>query len=468
MSFNSAGFFVFLVLVIVLYRALPYKIGKYILIVASYYFYGATVPWYCILLFLSTITDFFAGKWIYKAESNQRKKQFLGLSLLVNFGLLFLFKYYDFVAENLNILFINFGSSQLPLMDVVLPIGISFYTFQTLSYTIDIYRGIKKPCENFATFSLYVAYFPQLVAGPVERSHNLIPQIEKKHKVPFSQIMHGIERILWGLVKKMVFADRLAVIVNQVFAAPEESSSLLVLVAIIGFGVQLYLDFSGYCDIAIGTARLMGVRLTENFNWPMNATNMNAFWNRWNITLTHWFRDYFFNSLGGFRRKNLLKSLINVMLFFIAVGLWHGANWNFVVFGFYNGIMVAIYMYWRIYEVPGILKNKVVVWITGYILIKLVVLFGMFLFRVPDLSTANQLLHKLSLGDWSYYAGQKPFILLAVFSYSLILVRGHFREHIRKNYAWMEKTRIITNYALLMFLIFAAYDFRETFIYFQF
>lgn len=468
MSFNSVSFFVFLFFVIVLYRALPYKYGKYVLILASYYFYGATIPWYCLLLFISTVTDYFAGQWIFSAKTQKRKKQFLGLSLLVNFGLLFIFKYYDFVAENLNILFIDMGSAQLPLMDVVLPIGISFYTFQTLSYTIDIYRGKTEPCKDFSTFSLYVAYFPQLVAGPVERANYLIPQISKKHKVSYDQIMHGIERILWGLIKKMVFADRLAVFVNQIFISPEETNSLLVLVGIVAFCCQLYLDFSGYCDIAIGTARLMGVRLTENFNWPLNATNMAAFWNRWNITLTHWFRDYFFNSMGGFRRNNLTKSLLNVMLFFTAVGLWHGADWNFVVFGLYNGFFVAIYMYWRIYKVPDILKNKYLVWVCGYIGIKFVVFWGMFLFRTPDMGTASILWEQLFNNEWTFYGGQKPFILLAGFCYSLILLRGHFKEYIRTDHQWRSNIRFLTNFLLLIFLTYAAFDYTETFIYFQF
>ena len=468
MSFNSISFFTFLVLVILLYRVLPYKYGKVVLVVASYYFYGATIPWYCLLLFASTITDFFAGQWIYKAQSKIKKKRILWISILVNLGLLFVFKYYDFVAENLNFLFVNLGTAQLPLIDVILPVGISFYTFQTLSYTIDIYRGKATPCKDFTTFSLYVAYFPQLVAGPVERSNFLIPQLKKKHQVSAGEIMHGVERILWGLIKKVVFADRLAVFVNQIFSSPEDASSLLVVLAILAFSMQLYLDFSGYCDIAVGVARLMGVRLSENFNWPFSASNPSDFWNRWNITLTHWFRDYFYNPLGGLMRKDMWRSFLNIMFFFTAVGFWHGANWNFLLFGIYNGLLVVWYTYWRVFKQRKILNNPFIVWLGSVIIIKLTIHAGMFFFRIPDVSSGIILIQKLYSNTWFYLDSQLPFILLALGTYILVLIRGHYSKQIRTNWLWLQSIRPFSNFILLIILLYAGFSYKESFIYFQF
>jgi D-alanyl-lipoteichoic acid acyltransferase DltB (MBOAT superfamily) len=459
MAFNTVSFFFFVTLVILLYRVLPHKYGKILLVFASYYFYGATIPWYCLLLFISTITDYFAGQWIFKAETKSRKNLFMGLSLFVNLGLLFVFKYYDFAASSANTVFHDWSIGGLPLIDVILPVGISFYTFQTLSYTIDIYRGEEKPCKDFWTFSLFVAYFPQLVAGPVERSGHLIPQLERKYNPGASEVMHGIERVLWGLIKKVVVADRLAVFVNQVYGNPEESSSLLILFAIIAFSMQLYLDFSGYCDVAIGVARIMGVRLTENFAWPMSAKNPAEFWNKWNITLTSWFRDYFYRSLGGLQRKNLPRSMMNLMFFFIAVGFWHGARWNFLYFGIFNGILVAIYQYWRIFKARSILKNKIALWVLSLIFTFVCIHISGFLFRIPDVGTAYKMLSALSSNTWFYYKSHIPYMALGLGAYLFVLLRGQFMPKVRAGVLKIPYYRPITNLLLLIILLYGAYSY---------
>ena len=468
MTFNSLSFFFFAIIVILLFRSLPFKFGKVVLVVASYLFYGAVIPWYCLLLFVSTITDFYVAQLIDKAESKLVKKRYLGLSLFINLGLLFVFKYYDFAASSINILFDGWTFLNLPLIDVVLPVGISFYTFQTLSYTIDVYRGEYKPTKDFLKFALYVSYFPQLVAGPVERAKNLMPQLERKQKVSFSKVNHGIERILWGLIKKVVVADRLAVFVNEVFANPESSSSIVILTGIIAFSMQLYLDFSGYCDIAIGLSRILGIKLTENFAWPFSASNPSIFWNKWNITLTHWFRDYFYKPIGGLQRKNLYRSILNIIFFFIVVGFWHGASWNFFFFGLYNGILVAIYQYWRIFKRQSFLNSRFWIILFSALYMFIGIHISGFLFRAPSFDTAFAMFEGISRLTFNFNSSQLPFMVLAIVAYLINFSRGFFMPKVRSGELTIPYYRPLTNLALLTFLLYSAFSFRSSFIYFQF
>lgn len=343
MRFHSVVFFLFFGVVLLLRHVLPWRVGRLVLLAASYVFYGAANPWYCLLLLGSTVVDFTVAQRIGASEDETRRRRLLGLSLGVNLGLLCVFKYADFGIGNLNMLLGWLGSEPLSTLGWILPVGISFYTFQTLSYTIDVYRRETEPTRDFAAFALYVAYFPQLVAGPIERAHRLLPQLLHKGKPTSIDVELGFQRVLWGLTKKLVLADRLGLMVAPVYATASEQPAPILIVATLCFSFQLYLDFSAYTDIAIGLARMMGVRLSENFRWPFLARNPSDFWNRWHMTLTLWFRDYVYKPLGGTRRSRPVLTILHLVTVMTLVGLWHGAAWNFVVFGMLSGLELAGY-----------------------------------------------------------------------------------------------------------------------------
>jgi D-alanyl-lipoteichoic acid acyltransferase DltB (MBOAT superfamily) len=343
MRFHSVVFFLFFGVVLLLRHVLPWRVGRLVLLAASYTFYGVANPWYCLLLFSSTAVDFVVAQRIQASDDARRRKRLLLVSLVVNLGLLGVFKYADFGIANLNVLFGWLGAEPLQSLGWLLPVGISFYTFQTLSYTIDVYRRHTEPTRDFAGFALYVSYFPQLVAGPIERAHRLLPQLLTKATPSTADVELGFQRVLWGLTKKLVLADRLGLMVAPVYASAADQPAPVLIVATLCFSFQLYLDFSAYTDIAIGLARMMGVTLCENFRWPFLARNPSDFWNRWHMTLTQWFRDYVYLSLGGTRRRAPVLTLLHLTLVMTLVGLWHGAAWNFVAFGVLSGLELAGY-----------------------------------------------------------------------------------------------------------------------------
>ena len=332
MLFNSLHFLIFLPIVVILYFKTPYKYRWILLAIASSYFYMSWKAEYIILILISAVVDFLAGNQIYKAKTKSKKLTFLIISLCSNLGLLFAFKYFNFFSESVSNLF----SSPAPYLNVLLPVGISFYTFQTLSYSLDIYRGKIKPETHFGIFFVYVSFFPQLVAGPIERAKNLLPQFFEKHDFNYDSVVSGIKLMLWGFFKKMVIADRLAVVVNTIYNNPTGFTGLPLIVGTVFFAFQIFCDFSGYSDIAIGTARLMGFKLSTNFNRPYFAKSVGEFWRRWHISLSSWFRDYVYIPLGGNRRY------INILIVFLISGLWHGANWTFVIWGLMHGVYLMI------------------------------------------------------------------------------------------------------------------------------
>ncbi len=471
MSFNSYLFFAFLTVVILLYRLLPWRYGKFVLLIASYLFYGNANPWYCILLFISTITDYSVAIQIHKSIKDAVRKRWLWVSILMNIGLLAVFKYADFFILNYNWGLNFFGFAEIPYLNFILPIGISFYTFQTLSYTIDIYRNKTKLCPDFFNFSLYVSYFPQLVAGPIERAGDLIPQLAKKHKVSKELFMHGIERILWGLIKKIVFADRLAVFINEVYFSNETMYAPAIALAMFGFMFQIYLDFSAYSDIAIGIARLMGVRLSENFNYPLVARNAPEFWNRWHITLTQWFKDYVYFSMGGSRRS-AIRVAFNTFATFLLIGFWHGAAWNFVLFGTFAGLTQICYHVIR--GVLGLRKHQNILG-TKYWSHPLGNLFNILLaswmivfFRAPDLETIFGMFGGLVNNQWSIPSYYYVYAVLIGFLYAVHIARSLYIPKIRRGEITINYNKTVTNAALVIILIFFGYDYQETFIYFQF
>ena len=354
MLFNSLEYFLFLPLVFFIYWALQKRIASqnFLILVASYIFYGYWDWRFLSLIVISSFVDFVVGIQVDKAESISRKKVLVAISLLVNLGFLFVFKYYNFFVESFVELFSTMGLELNPrTLNVIIPVGISFYTFQTLSYTLDIYYGRMKPTKNIVDFFAYVSFFPQLVAGPIERASNLLPQFEKTRVFTFERGRDGMRQILWGLFKKVVIADNCAIFVSAIFEDYTGLGGPILILGAILFVVQVYCDFSGYSDIAIGSARLLGFDLMQNFNNPYFSTNSTEFWRRWHISMSTWFRDYVFNPIVmSFRRLKSKAVYIATLLTFTLIGIWHGANWTYVIFGFLQSLVLAIEIYnrkWR-------------------------------------------------------------------------------------------------------------------------
>lgn len=350
MLFTTYTFAVFLVIVWLLHIALPLRGRQIFLLISSYVFYCWETPVYGILIFASTLLDYLVGLGIQRTENPRGRRALLWCSLLGNLGMLGFFKYGDFLGENLVGLehLLGFEGHWKP-MGFILPVGISFYTFQTLSYSVDVYRRQMKAERSLWTFALYVCYFPQLVAGPIERAPHLLPQLTQYHAVRLENLVAGMKRILAGIFLKMVVADRLGILVDSVLSAPDRFSAAATWLALVAFAGQIYFDFASYTSIAIGASRLFGIHLRENFNRPLVAVSIADFWNRWHMTLTRWFHDYVFLPLGGFRRGGR-RAAFNAVVVLLICGLWHGARWNFVFWGAYHGMLLVIYYAWRFYR----------------------------------------------------------------------------------------------------------------------
>lgn len=342
MIFNSIEFAFFFPIVTILFFALPHKYRWGLLLAASCFFYMFFKPIYILILFFTIFIDYWAGIYLEKTRESKKKKLLLLASLIANIGILAIFKYYNFFAINLNDLFaISSIGKKIPLLEILLPIGLSFHTFQAMSYTIEVYRGNQKAEKNFGIYSLYVMFYPQLVAGPIERPQNVIHQFHEVKKFDYQNIRIGLIFIAWGLLKKVVIADRLALFVNAAYGDVYSYSGISLIVALVFFSFQIFCDFSGYSDIAIGTARCMGYNLMTNFNKPYMATSVGDFWRRWHISLSTWFRDYVYIPLGG-NRVSKIKLYRNIIIIFLLSGLWHGANWTFIIWGLLHGIYIIV------------------------------------------------------------------------------------------------------------------------------
>jgi len=340
MLFNSTEFLLFLPLVFLLYWFVfrTTRIQNVLLLVASYVFYGWWDWRFLSLIAFSSIVDFAVAQGIGESDKPTVRKVLLAASLTVNLGMLGVFKYFNFFVDSFIDLFNMLGVSLEPTtLNIILPVGISFYTFQTLSYTIDVYKGQMEPAKDWIAFFAYVSFFPQLVAGPIERATQLLPQFSVKRKFSYEQAMDGVSQIAWGLLKKVVIADNCAVLVNDIFANYETLPATTLIVGAIYFAFQIYGDFSGYSDIAIGTAKLFGFNLMTNFRYPYFSRDIAEFWRRWHISLSTWFRDYLYIPLGG-SRGGLNMKIRNTMIIFLVSGFWHGANWTFVIWGFLNAL----------------------------------------------------------------------------------------------------------------------------------
>jgi D-alanyl-lipoteichoic acid acyltransferase DltB (MBOAT superfamily) len=341
MLFNSFEFLIFLPLVFIGYWFIfnKLKVQNLFIVVVSYLFYGWWDWRFLFLIFLTTILCFASGYGIGLCKEKKIKRLICALNIFANIAILCCFKYFNFFAENLNILFEQFGYKlDWFTIDVLLPIGISFYTFQAISYPIDVYRNKTKVTGDLIAFMAFISFFPQLVAGPIERSTQLLPQFERKRIFNYFEAIYGMRQILWGLFKKIVIADNCAMIANRVFENYTDYSAPVLWFGAIAFAFQIYGDFSGYSDIAIGVARLFGIKLCQNFHYPYFSRDIAEFWRRWHISLNTWFRDYIYIPLGG-SRCSTVKVVRNTMIIFLISGLWHGANWTFIVWGAYHGLL---------------------------------------------------------------------------------------------------------------------------------
>jgi len=344
--FNSFDFGLFLPIVFILYwyigsRRIQWQ--NVLLLCASYFFYGIWDWRFLILIFSSSIVDFYAGQRIASSNKNSHRKLWLYASIFWNLGVLFTFKYFNFFLDNLKALF-DIPETGFTTLSIIVPVGLSFYTFQTMSYTIDVYRKNLKPTKNILNFLCFVSFFPQLVAGPIERAGRLLPQFNKQRHFDYTNAKDGLRQILWGLFKKIVVADNLGVAVAAIYGQPEDYSSITIIFGAVLFWFQLYCDFAGYADIAIGTARLFGFKLSVNFRLPYMVSTSTAFWRKWHITLSKWFQDYLFIPIVKWcRGKKISKNnakLIAIFSTMALMGFWHGANWTFIIFGALHGFLI--------------------------------------------------------------------------------------------------------------------------------
>ena len=343
MLFNSLEFILFFPTVVILYFLTPFRFRWLVLLIASYTFYMFWRVDYALILIFSTLIDYGCGRMMGRIpdELQQKRKPWLWLSLLSNLGILFSFKYFNFFSEAAGdlaaLLDLQYAT---PVFEFLLPMGISFYTFQTMSYSIDVYYGRIKPEKHLGVFALFVTFFPQLVAGPIERAGNLLSQLRTPHKFEYNRAASGIKLMAWGFFKKVVIADRLAVFVNAVYDDPTAYRGIPLIIATVFFAFQIYCDFSGYTDIARGAARIMGIQLMQNFRSPYFATSIKDFWSRWHISLSTWFRDYLYLPLGG-NRVVKWRWYYNLFIVFLVSGIWHGANWTFMVWGALHGLYLV-------------------------------------------------------------------------------------------------------------------------------
>ncbi len=480
MAFQTFSYFTFLALMIAAYYALPHRYRWALLLGGSYYFYMCWNASYALLMLFSTAVTYACGLLVGRAQAAKAKKGWVALSLCLNLSILFFFKYYGLFAGTLQS--VLGGSVRLPQLNVLLPVGISFYIFQALGYTIDVYRGEIPPVRHFGKYALFVSFFPQLVAGPIERSGHLIRQFDEMHHPDYEQMREGAVLILLGLVKKLVISDRLAVLVDKVYGDAAAYGAPAIIVATTCFALQIYCDFSGYSDIAVGSAKLLGFRLMKNFDRPYFSRSIGEFWRRWHISLSSWFRDYLYFPLGGSRVK-AGRWAFNIMTVFLCSGLWHGADWTFVAWGALNGLYQVIGRltkhardgaYRRLHVDP---EGRLRMCIATVCTFALTVFAWMF-FRADSFTQLSLLLDALvhgwelaSLRQLIYLVNGSECLLMALLAAGLLLAewpgrRGDLLQRLLQT-KW--PLRSLACLALLFLLIlFGKYNESPAFIYFQF
>lgn len=465
MEFNSLEYLIFLILVFAAFWFLN-KGGRkgvrnLLVLLASYLFYGWWDPRFLILVVLSSVLDYVVGIALDKSE--KRRKILLLFSMVGNLGILFTFKYYDFFVASFYTQFLSSTDiHSIPLLNIALPAGISFYTFQTMSYTIDVYRKDIKACRNMLDFFLFVSYFPQLVAGPIEKAGDLLPQLQKTSRFRFHQFRSGIDLIIYGLFKKVLIADQLGAVVDQAFSGDVSLQGNFHLLGAVLFAIQIYCDFSAYSDMAIGSSRLLGINLSKNFNFPYFTQNPREFWKNWHISLYNWFRDYLFIPLGG-SRVNRGRLVFNIILVFALSGLWHGANWTFILWGLYNGLLIVL--------ASLLLKKQTqnpVAQVFSSLINFILILLGWMLFRADNLQHFQDFVYKIVVNPWSasvwFTYSWALYLLLVFFAFEFLLMnKKRWIVGLRKQFFLASSYRV--------FLLLLVYLFSENgpkFIYFQF
>jgi D-alanyl-lipoteichoic acid acyltransferase DltB (MBOAT superfamily) len=444
----------------------------------------AFVPIYILILGFTIVIDYIAGIYIENAKG-KRRKLFLIFSLIANIGVLAVFKYYNFINENFTFLLQGFAlSNPIPYLSILLPVGLSFHTFQAMSYTIEVYRGHQKAERHFGIYSLYVMFYPQLVAGPIERPQNLLHQFREKFDFDYDRVTCGLRLMAWGLFKKVVIADRLAIVVDTVYNNPTEYNSLSLIIATVFFTFQIFCDFSGYSDMAIGAARIMGFKLMKNFDKPYKSKSIHEFWKRWHISLSTWFKDYLYITLGG-NRVTIPRWYLNLFIVFLISGLWHGANWTFVIWGALHGFYLVFALITKDYrERFNKLFHFDKVPILSVLSTFVLVAFAWIFFRAKDVNTAFYIINQLFTG--LYDLVERILIHQSIFEYmglskrdmifSLILIvfleRIHYLQDKKNIYKLFLQKSIYFRWFLycilvLSILLFGVFGSRQ-FIYFQF
>jgi D-alanyl-lipoteichoic acid acyltransferase DltB (MBOAT superfamily) len=481
MLFNSIAYCIFFPVAAAVFFLLPQRYRWTWLLGASYYFYGFTAPEYLVLLFISTIVAYFCARWIEKSERPGLRRLFLVISICTDLGMLFIFKYFDFFSHSLRLAFDrSFSPQDMVVSKLFLPAGISFYTFQNLSYVIDVYRRKYGAEKDFGIYALFVSFFPQLVAGPIERAGHLLPQFLLEHRFEYQRVSSGLKLILWGLFKKVVIADRLGSMVDQVYNFPGANriDGLDLVLATYFFAFQIFCDFSGYSDIAIGSAQVMGFGLMDNFRNPYIADSIREFWKRWHISLVTWLRDYLYIPLGG-NRVSQARWFFNILTVFVLSGLWHGANWTYIVWGAIHGGCFVISSATQKFRgaVVRLLMLDRVPWIHRGLRIFIVfhlVCFAWIFFRAQSLHDAFLVVHKIA--EFSLSEVKVPVFeirgllitlgLMAFMGLVAWIQRAHnTRQFLEGRPIWL---RWGVCYAMIFAIIFFAPRQSHAFIYFQF
>lgn len=484
MLFNSVSFLFFFTITTVLYFSIPYRFRWMLLLLASCIFYAGFRPEYLLLIILLTFVSHFSALQMGKEPIQTKRKKILLFCLVFHLGILFIFKYYNFFNSSLRVLFerpnLFYGLPSLPFL---LPVGLSFFSFKSLSYAIDVYRGEQVPERHLGRLGLYIAFFPQLLAGPIERAKRLLPQFYERHDFDYQRVSDGLKLMLWGFFQKMVIADNLAPLVDAVYNHPTQYQGASLTLATLFFTFQIYCDFSGYSDIAIGTAQVIGFRTMDNFNRPYFSKSIQEFWRRWHISLSTWFRDYLYIPLGG-NRVSVPRWYLNLFVVLLICGFWHGANWTFIVWGGIHGFYLVFSAITqgareKIHQVIGLDRApKLHSFVTGLITF-LLVCFAWIFFRANNVSDGLYIISHLWTGWGNAYAGGfVPFegvlkfnLMVGVASTGILLII-HFLQGEDHFSHWLSQKRMVWRWSvyysmILAILLFGPFAPKE-FIYFQF
>ncbi len=467
MLFNSIEFLFFFPLVTLGYFLTPGKWRWVLLLIASFWFYMSFIPWYVLILVLAIAVDYSAAIFIEDSKGHSRKT-WMVISVLSTVAILFVFKYFNFFADNANHLAKMIGWNYNPIiLRLALPIGLSFHTFQSLSYVIEVYRGNFKAERHLGVYSLYVMFYPQLVAGPIERPQHLLPKLKESHPFNWDDFNSGLLRMVWGFIKKMVIADRLSIYVNEVYAHPADHAGINSWLIMYFFAIQIYCDFSGYSDIAIGAGQVMGIKMAENFRQPYFAKTIREFWHRWHISLSTWFRDYVYFSLGG-SRTTTLKWIFALMTTFILSGFWHGANWTFIIWGALHGFLLLINSF-----IGDKKKGNFLTWIITFHM----VCFAWIFFRAPNFHDAGIMFKNLlsfakpHAPFTTEYESMSDMLTLILMVPFMFIVESKYGTNPIQNMIQGKKLAVkwgISWAMIFIFLSFAVFKNPQSFIYFQF